>query len=153
MKFSPHMVLLIVFVIIVFNVGPSAATDSRNPDSAVDFYRTQKQMADQWDSMASESNKEWAGLRQKAEANWTDYVQSTQKKWVAYDRAMQTRSKVNFENGEIEIETVLPEDGSKGIEEAAEKIAASVKNILSENAHGRSDDPREPNQGQQRSAG
>lgn len=94
------------------------------------FFQQQRTVAKEWDAMESEMQQAWSVLQKQAEHNWQTFVQSTQKEWVDYDRSMDTRSRVDFENGKIEIETVLPDDTSATIENATQKILTRTKTIL-----------------------
>jgi membrane-bound lytic murein transglycosylase C len=119
---------LISWAALAFLPGAALCEDTGSKHG---FYHEQKAMENEWNAMASGAQRAWSDIRKAAEHNWAAYVQSTHKDWVSYDRAMQTRSRVDFENGRIEIETVLPDDDTATIDAAAEKLAASAEAMLS----------------------
>ncbi|MBI5787970.1 MAG: transglycosylase SLT domain-containing protein [Candidatus Schekmanbacteria bacterium] len=47
-------------------------------------------------------------MRAEVEQKWDEYAYSTNKEWVEYDEGKDTRSRVNFEDGEIEVSTLVP---------------------------------------------
>jgi membrane-bound lytic murein transglycosylase C len=112
-----------------FQIQPIPAVgETERPEA--DFQQQQKTAEDEWDALAGGTRQEWSDLRKHAEHNWNAFVQSSQKEWVDYDYAMETRSRVDFENGRIEIETVLPDDKTATIEKAEKKILAGTQNVL-----------------------
>jgi membrane-bound lytic murein transglycosylase C len=132
MKMKKMIRFFAIICLATFLLFPSFAA-CKTQNAGKGFYQHQKEMDDQWNQLASDTKKGWSNLQKTAEANWAVFVKSTQKEWVNYDRSMQTRSRVDFENGKIEIETVLPQDGAGAIEQAADRIADSVKIMLGDN--------------------
>jgi len=61
----------------------------------------------EWLAMQKQANEEWERTRQELERKWAQALASTNKEWVAYDQTQDTRSRVNFETGEIEITTLV----------------------------------------------
>lgn len=127
---KPSTIFLIVFTVwspFWFFLDMADCEDKPSADS---FYQQQKRTEAEWDAMRNDTQQAWAILQKQAEHNWAAFVQSTQKEWVDYDRSMDTRSRVDFEKGKIEIETVLPDDSPATMEEAEKKILAKTKAVL-----------------------
>jgi membrane-bound lytic murein transglycosylase C len=62
----------------------------------------------QWELQVKQAEEEWEKLRAAVEQKWDDSFYSTNKEWVDYGEDKDTRSRVNFEEGEIEITTLVP---------------------------------------------
>jgi len=88
----------------------------------------------QWEFQVRQAREEWEKLRAAVEQKWNDFLYSTQKEWVEYDKNKETRSRVNFKEGEIEISALVAvheESVSKSKPEAegyvsSEKLLDSV---------------------------
>lgn len=76
---------------------------------------------DQWVAEKSKQHDQFAAQEEKAYQNfveathkqWNDYVNSTQTEWVAYSNNLLTRSRVDFEKGNIKLETLIPIKNNK----------------------------------------
>ena len=77
-----------------------------------------------------DSEKEFQEYRERIETLWNEFRESTRTQWVEYYDNDRTRTIVDFEKGEIIVETTdLPKDGSE-IVEAGEKLAESLKKVI-----------------------
>ena len=116
-------------ILMTFWILPGMAFCEDNPSERA-FYQQQKALEADWEAMQNQSRQAWSNMQKQAEQNWASFLHSTQKEWVDYDLAMDTRSRVDFEKGKIEIETVFPDDSTATIEKAAQKIISRTKTIL-----------------------
>jgi membrane-bound lytic murein transglycosylase C len=62
----------------------------------------------QWEEQVKQTEAEWERLRAQVERKWDEFFYSTNREWVDYDEGKDTRSRVNFEAGEIEVSTLVP---------------------------------------------
>ncbi len=85
-----------------------------------------------WNRYEKEQQLAWQAFKQAVEAKWTHAVYSTKKTWVDYNYNKDSRSRVDFEKGTVEIEVVLPSDGQSLKLQAREKIKEQTQKILSE---------------------
>ena len=69
------------------------------------------------------------------EKKWDTVELSTTTAWVDYDPELETRSKINFVGGIVEIETVLPEDASDISEQGRKNIESQTRKIFSVKNH------------------
>lgn len=108
------------------------------------------EMEAQWAEMVQRVNRQREELKARVEQQWKEFYYSTNKEWVDYSDDMGTRSRVDFENGVVEVETLVPvdeategtkekanfselnKDQKKKVKQLAEqKIEKKVKKILS----------------------
>jgi len=61
----------------------------------------------QWEEIMRKTEAEWEKLRAEVEQKWDEFYYSTNKEWVDYDANKDTRSRVNFKTGEIEVSTLV----------------------------------------------
>lgn len=89
----------------------------------------------QWEAQVKQNEAEWEKLRAEVEQKWDEFYFSTNKEWVEYDEDKATRSRVNFQTGEIEISTLVPleekpapkESPPPKVKPTAEKLLSGVK--------------------------
>jgi membrane-bound lytic murein transglycosylase C len=102
--------------------------------------RLTREMEAQWNEMVARVHAQRELLRQRVEQLWDEFYDSTNKRWVDYSMDMDTRSIVDFENGEIEFSILIPvdqlPDRKQGRKEKAkklaeEKIKKQMKKVLS----------------------
>lgn len=70
--------------------------------------RLSRAMEVQWNQMVKRVNAQREELRKRVEQQWDEFQDSTNKEWVEYNPGMDTRSRVDFETGEVEISTLIP---------------------------------------------
>ena len=62
-----------------------------------------------WDEQERKINEEWERMREAVEQKWDTFLDSSKKVWVDYNaKTHETRSSVDFEQGKIIVETVVP---------------------------------------------
>ncbi len=113
--------------------------------------RLSREMEVEWNEMVKRVNAQREELKKRVEQQWEDFYYSTNKEWVEYNPDMDTRSRVDFETGEVEFSTLIPveelkekgeplasepgelnESQQKKVKELAEKkIEKQMKKILS----------------------
>ena len=75
----------------------------------------------------------WRAWVAKIEAKWNEFEDSTKKKWVDYSDNIDAKSRVEFEDGYIEVEAIVPADNPKAQQEAEKLISAQMSQIFSDN--------------------
>ncbi|GEM_PF-452233 len=85
----------------------------------------------EWDVPAQ---KEWKAFKAGVEKKWKKFVHSTKEEWVSYDAGKDVRSVVNFKDGYILFETVIPKDDPDAAEKARDKIGKQAGDIFKEEA-------------------
>ncbi len=96
-------------------------------------------MEAQWAKREQEIERRWQERKRAIEQKWDQALRSTKKEWVEYSPGNDSRSIVNFEDGTVEIATLVPMKKSgrlpKEQESAAQdEIARQLEQILSEPA-------------------
>jgi membrane-bound lytic murein transglycosylase C len=74
--------------------------------------------------LASEKafQEKWEKKGQEIEKKWQAAVRSTKKVWVNYGKGLESRSRVDFENGRIILEVVVPESDPHPLEKAKKAV-------------------------------
>ena len=86
-----------------------------------DWSRLSAQMEQQYREMNRKMAEQSAWFRKSVERQWTEFKDSTPKEWVDYSPKGDSRSKVDFEKGKIEVEVLVP----------VEEVAPAKKNVTS----------------------
>lgn len=116
---------------LLFFLGAFIAPEGADADlRAHAHFSDLKAAEERWQALGEGGRKQWGGMQQLAEQRWRIVLDPDPKHWVEDNPAAGTRSRVDFENGAIEIETIVLEDfpNSKGIAQA--NILTQLKGIL-----------------------
>jgi len=112
--------------------------DSRTKQGE-EFGKLSARMQAQYDAMVDRMERQREELRQRVEKQWVQFHESSNKTWVDYSPKADSVSKVDFEKGEIEIETLVPvEEVAPGKTEGTtfhgldQKAQAQVKALAEE---------------------
>lgn len=106
------------------------------------FQAKRAAMEEQWRKRELEIEQRWQERKREIEKKWAQAQRSTQKEWVDYSPGNDSRSIVNFEEGTLEIATLVPaaKPGRPAPEQLAaaqEEIAKQLEQVLSEKADAR----------------
>lgn len=106
------------------------------------FQAKRAAMEEQWRKREMEIEQRWQERKREIEKKWAQAQRSTQKEWVDYSPGNDSRSIVNFEEGMVEIATLVPaaKPGRPAPEQLAaaqEEIAKQLGQVLSEKADAR----------------
>lgn len=113
--------LLMVSVIVLMSTAQ--AQQSFN-----DYLKQQNQAYNDYEK---KQNEEFEKYKQEVLKKWNDFMNSTRRDWYEYSHDLNTLSHVDFENGQVTIETVVPVD-SKDIQDQVQKnITDQIKGLLS----------------------
>ena len=106
-------------------------------DQKEEWGRLSEEMEAQWDEMVKRVNAQREELEKRVERQWDVFQDSNNKEWVDYNDDMDTRSRVDYEKGEIDVETLIPVEElnenpqKKAKELAEEKIKKQIEKVLS----------------------
>lgn len=121
-------------VLVIDSVSVSAQTLHYRAETrdggAADFSSHARDMENQWRLFADQTHQDWYAFHQTIETKWNDLVYSTQKEWVSYSRDANTRSRVDFEKGEIHIETLVRTDEAHVLEQVQSRLLNQLKEIF-----------------------
>lgn len=98
--------------------------------SVQEQYRAKRQaMEAAWKQREQEIEEQWQKAKREIEKKWEKAQRSTKKEWVAYSPTYDSRSIVNFEDGEIEVTALVPlQKGEK--KTAAEMLPAAQDELV-----------------------
>jgi membrane-bound lytic murein transglycosylase C len=94
-------------------LGPVAAYPEDSVADAFDAIEKQMDAAmtaidAQWEALVAAEEAAWLALQAEVEAKWDGFVGSTEKVWVDYSEDREVRSQVDYENGEVVVEALIP---------------------------------------------
>jgi hypothetical protein len=95
---------LLFFICSVLS-GPQAVR-AEDPDMEAEFFQDLAAMEKEYRDYEREAFEQY---RSEVEAMWNDFVSSTKKDWVEYSPDKTGRSRVDFENGDVTVEVLVPE--------------------------------------------
>ena len=98
-----------------------ADVDEVDRQKQEDWARLSAQMEEQYRDMSRKMAEQSAWFKKSVEQQWTEFKDSTPKEWVDYSLKGDSRSKVDFEKGKIEVEVLVP----------VEEVAPTKKNVTS----------------------
>ena len=75
-----------------------------------------------WLAAEKAFQEKWEKKGLEIEKKWQTAVRSTKKVWVSYDESLESRSRVDFENGRIMLEVVVPESDPHPLEKARKAV-------------------------------
>lgn len=67
----------------------------------------------QWNAFVAAEEARWEALRAEVEAKWDHFVGSTETVWVDYSPDREARSQVDYENGQVVVEVLIPAESVK----------------------------------------
>jgi len=81
----------------------------------------------EYDKYAAEQTRQFENFKAEAEKKWSQYKSSTAKRLVNYDADLNSRSIVDFETGEIEVEVIVADSPEKSADQKEQEAAASLE--------------------------
>jgi membrane-bound lytic murein transglycosylase C len=76
--------------------------------------------------------EKWKKKGQEIEKKWQTAVRSTKKVWVNYGDGLESRSRVDFENGRIILEVVVPESDPYPLEKAKKAVKKLGMDVMAQ---------------------
>jgi len=96
------------------------------------FEKQSQWMDQQWEGAGKQQEAMWARFEADVKRKWEMFVHSTKKDWVDYSKDKDSRSRVDFKKGEIEIEVIVPADDPQAMRKAKEKIRDQAETVFTE---------------------
>jgi len=75
----------------------------------------------------------WKSYVARIEAKWNEFEESTQKKWVDYSDDLDTKIRIEFEEGYAEIEVIENADNPSALPAAEQKMEKQLTDLFSQN--------------------
>ncbi len=104
--------------------------DSQMQELDKKFEEQSQWMDQQWEAAGKQQEAMWAQFEAEVKRKWEMFVHSTKKDWVDYSEDKDSRSKVDFKRGKIEIEVIVPEDDPQPMQKAKEKIQKQAETVF-----------------------
>ena len=127
------MLLLIAILSVLFFCSPVFAAQSfykLQNSLSKDFDSTRAAAQEEWTDYAISIHKDWFELKKEVEKKWGIFVYSSKKEWVQYDDKRDTKGSVNFEDGKIEIETIVLKEAENSFETIKKNLTDLLKKIF-----------------------
>ena len=97
-----------------------------------DFDKFVEQQNQSFNTYLDEQEKDYAAYVEEIRAKWGEFIGSTKKVWVDYGDDKESRSRVDFQQGSVIVDVLLPK-GEKDVQKVAtEKIKAQLKRMVSD---------------------
>ena len=127
--------LLCGFVILALWISPysNACGDDdltlHEISGSIDSLKSQTDLEAEWTKFEISQHQEWLKMKADIESKWQKLVLSNRRTWVEYDKTFDTRSRVDFKNGDILIETISIADSNTSLAQIKNKIADHIRHI------------------------
>lgn len=80
-----------------------------------------------------EQERDYAAYVREVRAKWGEFLGSTRRVWVDYGNQKESRSRVDFQQGVIIVDAIVPKTEESFKELASEKIERQIKRMVSDN--------------------
>lgn len=94
------------------------------------WLRDRQQLENEWNAFEKAQQEQWDRFAVAVERKWQAFVHSTKKDWVDYSPDLEARSKVDFENGTVTVETVVSDEDPQATEKARQKIEQQAERMF-----------------------
>jgi membrane-bound lytic murein transglycosylase C len=92
------------------------------------WIRNVLEIEEEWDKVEAQQRREWEELKRRINLLWGEAgMTSTKKDWVDYDKNLLARNHVDFKNGTMEIEALVPLNESDPYKKAKKLISGKVE--------------------------
>ncbi len=88
--------------------GMHKQVDEAQERQQEELQKLSERMEAQYQQLQERMDAQRESFHQRVAQQWTDVTESSQKMWVDYGKHTDTRSTVDFENGEVEVEVLVP---------------------------------------------
>jgi len=92
--------------------------------------RLNPQTEKEWAQLEKAQYEEWARLKAEVEQKWVSFIQPSEKDWVEYNKKRDSRSRVDFKQGKVILEAVIPADDPKAMLKARNEIRTRALKIF-----------------------
>jgi membrane-bound lytic murein transglycosylase C len=131
MKYKILSVTFFIGMFIIRTEGFSQASD----DSLFQQFMQQQNagvasLEKEYDAWEAKEKEKFEAYKKEVERKWREFQNSTKKEWVEYDVKKDTKSKVNFEEGKVVVEALVPSKEAKKEDAAKEKLQEKVQQLF-----------------------
>jgi membrane-bound lytic murein transglycosylase C len=121
--------LFIVSLLMLLSPQPALSQfDDKFDDMEKEFFKSQEEMQKDYKDFEQAAFEEF---RRDVKAMWNDFVASTKKDWVEYSGDKTGRSVVDFEDGEVVVEVLVPKEEAKRNPEAVrERLEQELERLV-----------------------
>ena len=99
---------------------------------AQDDYDDYRRQADrEYSDYLAREAAEYAAYREAVMARWNRFRESTRRTWHRYSEDLNSLSSVDFADGEVRVETIIPVDNPDPEAEAGKNISEQIRRLLS----------------------
>ncbi|MGD9210990.1 MAG: murein transglycosylase domain-containing protein [Desulfobacteraceae bacterium] len=127
MEFRHVLALILLFC---GTVIPLTQNTARAEESFSDFVKQERAA---FHSYLDEQERDYAAYVEEVRAKWGEFLGSTKKVWVDYGDQKESRSVVDFEQGNVIIDVIVSKKAEESFEELArQKIKSQLKRMVSD---------------------
>lgn len=130
MRYHHVVAMIILSFCLQFSLPRSTNAAEEN---FADFVRQEQES---FHSYIDEQERDYAAYVKEVREKWGEFLGSTKKVWVDYGNGKESRSRVDFEQGNIIVDVIVPKaekSAEKSFEElAAQKIKTQLKRMVSD---------------------
>lgn len=126
MKFPYGFALMLLFCGVAVALTQTTAAAEETFDDFV------KQQQAAFNSYLDEQERDYAAYVQEVRAKWGEFLGSTKKVWMDYGEKKESRARVDFEQGNVVIDVIVPKADKSFEELASQKIKSQLKRIVSD---------------------
>lgn len=126
MKFR-HILALVISISIFATLSPKPV--KADDEDFADFV---KQDQEAFTSYLDEQERDYAAYKKEVRAKWGEFLGSTRRVWVDYGNQKESRGRVDFEEGYIIVDAIVPKAEKNFKELASEKIKSQLKRMVSD---------------------
>lgn len=88
----------------------------------------------QYDAWEQQQEEAFLAYKIQVEQQWGDFLGSTNSMWVQYNETLGARTAVDYERGEVVVETIVDGDGSPSVQTAIERNQAALQKLIADEA-------------------
>lgn len=112
---------------------------SNDPDQAVQAYLEEFQnfsaaVTAQYDAWEQQQEEAFLAYKRQVEQQWGDFLGSTNTMWVEYSATLGARTAVDYENGEVVVETIVEGSNAQSEKNAIERNQEALQKLIAEEA-------------------
>ncbi|NQU06069.1 MAG: DUF3393 domain-containing protein [Calditrichaeota bacterium] len=104
-------------------------TTTSSQQSFEDFKKQQNQ---DFKKFVDDEEAAFAKYKADVEEKWQKFLDSSREEWVSYSEGKETKRVVNFEEGYVEIETLVEAKEPEPLKKAQQQIAEQIQEIVQE---------------------
>lgn len=140
---------MVLFLLLLVLIGGTTAQDnfqdflrSNDPNQAVQAYLEEFQnfsaaVTAQYDAWEQQQEEAFLAYKRQVELQWGEFLGSTSTLWVEYSATLGARTAVDYENGEVVVETIVEGNSSQSEQNAIQRNQAALEELIAREAKAR----------------